>query len=322
MRASRLVSTLLLLQARGRLTAAQLASELEVSERTMYRDLADLGAAGIPVYGERGEGGGYRLLDGYRTQLTGLTSEEAGALLLTGAPGPAAELGLGSLLAATRLKLLAAVPSGLRGVATRAEERFFLDPSGWAHQRPRDQRHVRTVARAVWQDRRLELTHQPANRPSVRRVVDPLGLVHKTATWYLIATHRSRQLVFRMDRVLAAQVLDVPSERPADFHLAEYWSRWEADYAASLPTFVVTARLGPVAQHHRDSLGAAAPRAVTDELTDADGWTRQKLLFDGHRSALSAMLALSPEVEIVDPPEMRDAVVTAAMATIQRNTTP
>jgi predicted DNA-binding transcriptional regulator YafY len=127
-RAARLVSILLHLQSHGRLTAAELAGELEVSERTIYRDLFELGAAGVPIYGERGKGGGYRLLDGYRTNLTGLTAEEAGALLISGAPGPAAELGLGSLLAATRLKLLAAVPPALRETATRAEGRFYLDP--------------------------------------------------------------------------------------------------------------------------------------------------------------------------------------------------
>src|SRR5512132_3990075 len=143
-RASRLVALLLKLQAHGRLTAAQLAAQLEVSERTVYRDLAELGAAGVPVYGERGEGGGYQLVEGYRTNLTGLTSDEASALLLTGASAPVAQLGLGSLLATTRLKLLAAVPAALREVAMRAEERFLLDPSGWAHARQRDQRHLQT----------------------------------------------------------------------------------------------------------------------------------------------------------------------------------
>src|SRR5215207_401451 len=160
MRASRLVSILLLLQARGLLTAAELAEELEVSERTMYRDLFALGAAGVPVYGERGKDGGYRLLDGYRTNLTGLTVEEAGALLMAGAPGPAAELGLSSLLTTTRLKLLAAVPPALRETATRAEGRFYLDPGGWPHEQARDDRHLRTVAGAVWNDRRLEISYR------------------------------------------------------------------------------------------------------------------------------------------------------------------
>ena len=206
MRASRLVSILLLLQARGRLTAAELAEELEVSERTMYRDLFELGAAGVPVYGERGKGGGYRLLDGYRTNLTGLTAEEAGALLMSGAPGPAAELGLGSLLAATRLKLLAAVPEALRETATRAEERFYLDPGGWAHDRARDDRHLRTVARAVWDDRRLEIGYRRPDGQAARRMLDPLGLVHKTGVWYLVAIHDRVTRVYRVDRILAAQV--------------------------------------------------------------------------------------------------------------------
>src|ERR671917_2198616 len=172
MRASRLVSILLLLQARGRLTAERLAEELEVSERTMYRDLFELGAAGVPVYGERGKGGGYRLLEGYRTNLTGLTAEEAGALLIAGAPGPAAELGLGSLLATTRLKLLAAVPPALRETATRAEGRFYLDPGGWAHDRARGERHLKTLARAAWDDRRLEIGYRPPDGKAARRMLD------------------------------------------------------------------------------------------------------------------------------------------------------
>ncbi len=167
MRASRLVSILLILQARGVVTAAELAGELEVSIRTIYRDLADLGAAGVPVYGERGEGGGYQLLDGYRTNLTGLTTDEASALLLTGASGAAAELGLGTLLAATRLKLLAAVPPALRDIATRAEGRFHVDPGIWTHQLPRDQQHVQTVAHAIWHDRQVRLTYRrPGGQPS------------------------------------------------------------------------------------------------------------------------------------------------------------
>jgi predicted DNA-binding transcriptional regulator YafY len=314
MRASRLVAVLLKLQAHGRLTAAQLAQELEVSERTVYRDLADLGAAGVPVYGERGEGGGYQLVDGYRTNLTGLTSDEASALLLTGASAPVAQLGLGSLLATTRLKLLAAVPTALREVAMRAEERFLLDPSGWAHARQRDQRHLQTIARAVWQDRQLRLAHERG----MPRTVHPLGLVHKTGTWYLVAAHRQQPLVFRIDRVTSASLLDAGVERPPDFALAAFWERWEAEYAASLPTFVAMVRLGPRAQRYRDALGAASPRSAQAAEPDSDGWTEQELVFDRLEVAASALLALGPDVEVLEPPALRAEMATIARAILER----
>lgn len=318
MRAARLVSVLLKLQAHGRLTAAQLAADLEVSERTIYRDLADLGTAGVPILGERGEGGGYQLLDGYRTNLTGLTSDEASALLLTGAAAPVAQLGLGSLLATTRLKLLAAVPSGLREVATRAEARFLLDPSGWAHARPRDQRHLHTIARAVWQDRQLRLAHRRLDGHAVQRTVHPFGMVHKTGTWYLVAAHRQRPLVYRVERVTSASVLDAPAERPPDFVLGVFWDAWELEYAASLPTFVATVRLGPRAHRYRDALGAASPRLAIEAVPDAEGWIRQELVFDAPDIAASALLALGPEVEVLDPPELRAALVAAARAVLAR----
>jgi predicted DNA-binding transcriptional regulator YafY len=320
MRASRLVSILLLLQARGRLTAAELAEELEVSERTMYRDLFELGAAGVPVYGERGKGGGYRLLDGYRTNLTGLTAEEAGALLMSGAPGPAAELGLGSLLAATRLKLLAAVPPALRETATRAEERFYLDPGGWAHDRARDDRHLRTVARAVWEDRRLEIGYRRPDGKTTRRTLDPLGLVHKTGVWYLVAIHDGVTRVYRVDRILAAQGLQSVSRRPDDFNLATFWGNWEAAYAASLPVFSARVRLGPLAQRHRDDLGALSPRGVAQDPPDSHGWVEQTLLFDDRRVAVAALLALAPEVEIIGPDDLRYDLVDIARQTIERLT--
>jgi predicted DNA-binding transcriptional regulator YafY len=317
-RASRLVSILLLLQARGRLTAGELAEELEVSERTMYRDLFELGAAGVPVYGERGKGGGYRLLDGYRTNLTGLTPEEAGALLLSGAPGPAAELGLGSLLAATRLKLLAAVPPALRETATRAEGRFYLDPGGWEHDRPRDDLHLKTVARAVWNDHRLEIGYRRPDGQAARRTLDPLGLVHKTGVWYVVAIHDGASRVYRVDRILTAQETETVSYRPNDFNLATFWENWEAEYAASLPVFSACVRLGPLARRHRDDLGAFSPRAVAEDPPDSHGWVVQTLLFDDRRVAIAALLALAPEVEVITPTDLRDDLVAVAWKTIER----
>jgi predicted DNA-binding transcriptional regulator YafY len=318
MRASRLVSVLLLLQARGQMTAEALADELEVSPRTIYRDLDDLSAAGVPVYGERGKGGGYRLLDGYRTNLTGLTAEEAGALLLSGAPGPAAELGLGALLATTRLKLLAAVPPGLREAATRAEQRFHLDPRGWAHDRARDDRFLQPIARAVWNDRQLQISYRRPDSRVVRRLIDPVGLVHKTGIWYLVAWHDGSARVYRVDRVQSAQESGEPAQRPPDFDLVRFWERWEADYAATLPAFATRVRLGPLAQRHRDNLGPLSPRAITEHGIAADGWMEQTLLFDTRRTAVSTLLALAPEVEIVEPAELRDDLVAIASEMIER----
>ena len=319
MRSSRLLTILLLLQARGQATAGELAAELEVSERTVYRDLDDLSAAGVPVYGERGKGGGYRLLEGYRTNLTGMSAEEAGALLLAGAPGPAAELGLGSLLATTRLKLLAAVPPGLRETAVRAEQRFYLDPATWAHDRTRDDRHLQRVARAVWHDRRLEITYARADGEAVQRAIDPLGLVHKTGRWYLVAIVDGAERVYRIDRLIAVRECTESAMRPVGFDLTAFWSAWEAAYAATLPTFQARVRLGPEAMRHRDDLGPLAPREVLEHVVGADGWVEQTLEFDTVQVAVAALLAVAPQVEVVEPGTLRVEMVETAKAIIARN---
>jgi predicted DNA-binding transcriptional regulator YafY len=305
MRAPRLVRLLLLLQSRGRLTAAQLAAELEVSERTVYRDLADLGGAGVPVVGERGAGGGYHLLDGYRTNLTGLTPDEAEALLLTGAAAPLAAVGLGAHLAAARLKLLAAVPTPLREIAVRAEQRFHLDPSGWAHAMAADEGRLAEVAAAVWHDRRLRIVHRASDGRVSERTLDPLGLVHKTGNWYLVAARAGEPRVYRVDRIHSARPLAEPAARPAGFDLAAFWARWEAAYAATLPVYRVRAKLGPLARRYRDALGALSPRAVVEDAPDGDGWAYQELVFDDLRTAVAALLALSPEVEVLAPVALR-----------------
>jgi predicted DNA-binding transcriptional regulator YafY len=316
-KATRLVSLLLSLQARGTATAEQFAAELGVSVRTVYRDIADLQAAGVPIYGERGDGGGYRLVGGYRTTLTGLTSDEAAAVLLSGAPGPAAQLGLGGVLASTRLKLLAAVPRGLRDAATRGEQRFHLDPGGWSHTADRPVPCLPDVASAVWNDRRLRISYRRSARtdaPSPERTseVDPLGLVHKTGTWYLVATRGGDPLVFRGDRITEAVVLDAPAHRPDGFDLQAFWRSWEDAYAATLPTYVARVRLGPRAQRFRSRLGPLAPRLVEEEATADDGWTLQALTFDDLGVARAALLALSPEVEVLGPPELRASIAAAA----------
>lgn len=319
MRSSRLLTILLLLQARGQVTARQLASELEVSERTVYRDLDDLSASGVPVYGERGKGGGYRLLEGYRTELTGMSAEEAGTLLLAGAPGPAAELGLGSILATTRLKLLTAVPPGLRETAVRAEQRFYLDPAAWAHDRSRDDRYLQRVAGAVWHDRRLEIAYARSDGESVQRTIDPLGLVHKTGRWYLVAIADGAERVYRIDRLVAVHERVEPAMRPAGFDVTAFWGSWEAEYAATLPIFRARVVLGPEAMRHRDNLGPLAPREVLEQGVGADGWVAQTLEFDTPQVAVAALLALAPQVEVVEPQILRAELSKAAQAIVDRN---
>src|SRR5918996_3650655 len=201
MRASRLVSLLLLRQSRGGQTAAELARELEVSERTVHRDVDALSEAGVPIYAERGPHGGVQLVEGYRTRLTGMTADEAEALFLSGLPGPAAELGLGTVVTAARLKVLAALPGELRARASRLVERFLLDAAGWfrgAEPVP----FLSTLAEGVWESRRVTIEYERGDQ-SVGRLLEPLGLVLKAGTWYVVAVHEGQLRTYRVSRVTA-----------------------------------------------------------------------------------------------------------------------
>src|SRR5580692_7919188 len=232
MRASRLVSMLLLLQSRGRMTAAQLAGELEVSVRTVYRDVESLHTAGIPLYGDAGHRGGYQLLDGYRTRLTGLSAEEAKALSLSGLPGPAAELGLGSVLAAAQLKVQAALPPALAEQLGATAQRFHLDAVGWYAQ-AEDAPFLSAVADAVWRGAALRVRYRRWKAPTdVDRRLEPYGLVLKAGRWYLVAAPGPR--TYRVDQILDLRVLDEEFGIPESFHLAGYWQAYQADFHARL----------------------------------------------------------------------------------------
>ena len=225
------------------MSAPELARELEVSVRTVYRDLEALSSAGVPVYSEPGRHGGARLVDGYRTRLTGLTTDEADAVLLAGLPDAAAELGLGTVLAAAQLKVLAALPPELRSRATRVRERFHLDAPGWFKQ-SEDLPHLATVADALWSDRRLQVRY--ARRDGdVDRTLDPLGLVLKAGTWYLVARHQSDVRTYRVGRIVEAECLDEVFDRPAGFDLAGHWNESSDAFERSLQTISVVALVEP-----------------------------------------------------------------------------
>ena len=276
MRASRLLTILLTLHTRGRVSAQQLADELEVSLRTVYRDVEALNGAGIPVYATRGRAGGFQLLEGYRTKLTGLTADEADALFLAGLPGAAADLGPGqrprrdpvqaARLAAARVPRPRRphprpVPPGRAGLAARG--RRAAVPAG--------------IADAVWTQHRLQVRYERANRTVVDRVLEPLGLVLKAGVWYLVAACRagSAPRTYRLSRVHAAAVLDEQFERPDGFDLQEHWADYQQDYEARIFNGTARIRLSGRAAQLLFLIGTPAARAGRAAMSapDRDGWT-------------------------------------------------
>jgi predicted DNA-binding transcriptional regulator YafY len=320
-RASRLLSILLLLHTRGRVSAQALADELEVSLRTIYRDVEALGSAGIPVYATRGRAGGFQLLDGYRTKLTGLTADEADALFLAGLPSAAADLGLGGVLAASQLKLLAALPPELRERAERIRDRFHLDAPGW-ERAAESPPFLATVADAVWDERRLEVRYERANRAVVERVLDPLGLVLKAGVWYLVAavgTDDRGPRTYRLSRVRAAAALDETFTRPSGFDLQRHWTAYQRDYEQRIFHGTATIRLSPAGRQLLFLIGSAAARAGHAAMQPAgdDGWAVTTVPIESVRHAQHALMQLGADVEVLAPAELRSAVAASARAMVQ-----
>ncbi|WP_405887664.1 YafY family protein [Streptomyces longwoodensis] len=312
MKSSRLVSILLLLQTRGRMTAAQLAEELEVSVRTVYRDVEALSAAGVPLYGDAGHAGGYRLLDGYRTRLTGLTADEAEALFLSGAPGPAAQLGLGPVLAAAQLKVRAALPPALRAHADRISGRFHLDAPGWytdADPTP----HLSAVADAVWNGRVLHVTYRRWREPTdVTRRWEPYGLVLKAGRWYVVAGPGPR--TYRVDQILELTATDEEFTRPDAFDLAAYWAGYRRDFHDRLYRARARVRLAPGVR----LTGPAEAAVRAHGRTDADGWTVADVPIESVDHAHGEFLRLGADVEVLDPPELRERIARTAAELARR----
>lgn len=316
MRASRLLSILLLLQSRGRMTARELAEEAGVSPRTVYRDVDALSAAGVPVYGEPGPAGGYALIDGYRTRLTGLTPGEAGALFLAGVPGPAAELGLGSLLAAAELKLLAALPPGLRESAALARERFLLDAPGWFRDGDRPP-HLAVIAGAVWEQQPL-LVRYRGREGDGERTIDPLGLVLKAGVWYLVARTGDESRTYRISRIEDLAVLDGRFERPVDFDLGDHWRESSERFLAHMYGDRATVRLSPRALRRLPQLlddpWVARSTAESATLPGPDGWIQVRVPIESVEIAVAQLLRFGPEAEVLAPAELRRRMAEAALA--------
>jgi predicted DNA-binding transcriptional regulator YafY len=356
-RADRLVSLVLLLQARGRTTARSLASELQVSVRTIYRDLEALSAAGVPVLAESGPGGGCQLLDGYRFPLRGLRPEEAEALLILGVPSAIRELGLERAAVAAQRQIR--VTSGLGGPGGGDEPAgepgaaalVHLDMPAW-FRGDEEVPYLRVLAEALRRGRQVTLGYprgadragdgglgargagradpvsarpdDGGSRPAPPRVVGPLGLVNKAGLWYLVAAVRQRVVVFRVGRITSARVLDQPLDqpfdRPADFNLAEFWDRWSAEFARSRPRLPVRLRASPEALAVFGEVFGDAVRPALDAALppDEQGWQVVTLSFEHERAAAQRLAGLGGRVEVLAPPSVRELLLAAAQDILDR----
>jgi predicted DNA-binding transcriptional regulator YafY len=313
MRASRLLSILTTLQAKGRVTAQALADDCEVSLRTIYRDIDALSQAGVPVYSERGPDGGYRLLDGYKTRLNGMSRAEAEALFLTGLPGPAALLGLGSIMAGAEMKLLAALPADLRQSAETMRARFHLDAAGWFDDLEQPPALPELTA-ATWRQAPIAMRYR-RRADEVERRVDPLGLVLKNGVWYLVGRVGEWLRTYRVSRISDIAVLDETFTPPPGFDLRTHWQANAESFEDSLYREQVTVRLSPRGMEMASRLTRARARAVAETASppDADGWREALLPIESMREAVGTVSMLGAEVEVLAPPELR-----AVMAQIAR----
>jgi predicted DNA-binding transcriptional regulator YafY len=312
MRADRLLSILLLLQANGRMTAQSLARRLEVSERTILRDMDALSGAGVPVTAERGVGGGWRLLDGYQTKLTGLTATEIQSLFLARPPKLMADLGLQEAAEAAWIKLQASLPVEVRSQAEFVRQRIMIDARGW-----RDSAEsissLPILLEALWRGRRVRFDYARSEQGETERVVDPLGLVARGNAWYLVADKGDQRRTYRVSRIANAALRDEAGRRPAEFNLAEHWERSATEFRDKLPRYHATFLADPEVMPWIRYRG----RRLETETLEGSRF-RIRVRFDVMEEALHFALAYGAAVEVCEPEELRERVCAAAAALLRR----
>lgn len=311
MRADRLLSIVLLLQTHHQLTSRSLAERLEVSERTIHRDMESLSGAGIPVAAERGTGGGWSLLGQYRTNLTGMNEDEIQSLFVSQPPKLLADLNLVKASEGALLKLLAALPAIYQRGAERAQRRIYVDTAGWSRQ---DEAVplLPVLQESIRSERKLRIIYQrgPGCDP-VERKVDPLGLVAKGSAWYLVASVSGELRSYRISRVSRADLLDEPCAIPVDFDLATYWRQSTAAFKSSLPNYMATFRVAPEVFPRLRFAGRFARVGDASE-PDSQGWLKVSVGFDMEDIACEYALGFGSNLEVLDPPSLREKVLSAA----------
>ncbi|GIP32838.1 YafY family protein [Paenibacillus sp. J2TS4] len=311
MRADRLISIVLLLQNYGRMTSSELADRLEVSERTIHRDMEALSAAGIPVFAERGASGGWALSEGYRTQLTGMKTEEMQSLLLAHSSPLLSDLGLGTVFHDAFQKLLASFPARLREDAELVRQRVHVDGAGW-HPSDESLPDLPIVQEAVWQEKKLYMQYN-REKDVVARIVEPLGLVAKSSIWYLVAAAEGELRTYRISRIRNARILEESFERPASFDLASHWEQSTQQFRDRLPQYPARLRLSAKA------LSRASRQRYMKLLhtgPEVNGWIEADVEFHTLDSACEILLAYGPLVKVLEPVELRDSLLTQAQGIV------
>ena len=315
MRADRLLSIMLLLQIYQRLTAGELARRLEVSERTIHRDMEALSTAGVPVVAERGTGGGWALVDGYRTNLTGLNAAEVQTLFAGLPERLLADLKLDRDSDAAHVKLLAALPETSRADAEYARRRVHVDVAGWGGAEE-SVPHLHTIQEAVWRGRKLLFAYGSDCGEAAERVVDPLGLVAKGGVWYLVARASDKDVrSYRVSRVVQARVSEEPCERPEEFDLAAFWAGSVARLKSHAPHFRATLRAHKSVLHLLPYAGRFS-RVESLGETDAEGWATVRMRFQFEEDAAGLALGFGTKVEVVEPDGLRENVLRMAEAVV------
>ncbi len=303
----------LLLQARGRLTAQALADELEVSVRTVYRDLESLSGVGIPVWTESGPGGGCQLVDGYRTPFGGLSRDEAASLLALGVPGPLRDLGLGPSLQSAQRRI------GASSGVSDAARTVHLDMPNW-FRRAEETPQLPVIAESIRDRRRIDLTYTSPSRSKAHAHLAPLGIVNKAGVWYLVADASGRTRVFRVARVRSVRVCEDTFTRPADFDLAAFWEAWSADFEATRPRLRVVVRASPEAVDVMPEVfGDAVHEAIGNaSAPDEQGWRELVLTFEHEAAAAHRLAGFGGSIEVRAPSSVRARLVETATATLTR----
>ena len=315
MRADRLLMILLLLQSQGRLTVRQLSERLEVSERTVHRDMEALGMSGVPVIAHRGAGGGWELSEKYRTDLTGLKPDEVKAIFVAGPSRVLSDLGLNGAADAALVKLMASLPDQQRRDAEFIRQRIHIDSTNW---QTGDEKVpvLPTLQDALWQDRRIRMVYQRNDSSPVERLADPLGLVAKGSLWYLIAAVGDEIRTYRVSRIGAVHQMPERCVRPPGFDLAGYWARSSSEFVAGLPRYPAVLRAAPSIIPRLRFAGRFS-RIETIDAPGADGWSKVTVRFETLEEASEYAFGFGPDLEVLEPEELRKRVVCRARETVE-----